>query len=102
MSRHGWLPCFRMVVFRFGLMIGVRPFVAMWLQFRLERYAGSAHRSPLLLGKGLRSVLRMGESFLVPLVMFWLRIARLARAMSRCSFRYLCRLCFPLTVSHVS
>ncbi len=27
---------------------------------RLDRYAGSAHRSPLLSGKGLRSVLRMG------------------------------------------
>ena len=34
----------------------------------------------------MRRVLRMGESFLVPLVMFWLRIARLARAMSRWNF----------------
>ena len=102
MSRHGWLPCFRMVVFRFGLMIGLRPFLAMRLQFRLVRYAGSAHWSPSPLGMGFRSLLRMGESFLVPLVTFWLRIARFWRAMSRWSFRYLCRLSLPLTVSHVS
>jgi hypothetical protein len=100
MSRHGWLPRFRMVVFRFGLMIGVRPFLAMRLQFLRERYAGSAHRSPLPLGTGLRSVLRMGESFLVPLVMLWLRIARLARDVRMWSLRYPRR--FPLTVSHVS
>jgi hypothetical protein len=102
MSRHAWLPSFRMVVLRFGLMIGVRPFLAMRLQFRLDRYAGSAHRSPPPLGMGLRSVFRIGESCRVPLVMVWLMIARLVRAMSRWSFRYLRRLCLPLTVSHVS
>ena len=72
-----------MVVFRFGLMIGVRPFLAMRLQFSLERYAGSRHVSPVSFGMGFRSLRRMGESFLVPLVMLRLRMARLARAMSR-------------------
>ncbi len=72
-----------MVVFRFGLMIGLRPFLAMRLQFCLERYAGSRHVSPVPFGIGFRSLLRMGESFLVPLVMVWFRMARLARAMSR-------------------
>ena len=83
MSRHGWLPRFRMVVFRFGLMIGVRPFLAIRLQLRLERYAGSRHASPLPLGMGLRSLLRMGESWRVPPVMLRLSMARLRRAMSR-------------------
>jgi len=69
MSRHGWLPCFRMVVFRLGLMIGVRPFMAIRLQFWRERYAGSRHVSPTPLGMGLRSFSRIGESWRVPLVM---------------------------------
>jgi len=102
MSRHAWFPCFRMVVFRFGLITGVRPFEAIRLQFRLERYAGSRHVSPTPLGMGFRSLLRIGESCRVPLVMFWLRIARLARAMSMWSFTYPRRLPPPLTVSHVS
>jgi hypothetical protein len=66
-----------MVVFRFGLIIGVRPFMAIRLQFCLERYAGSRHVSPTPSGMGLRRFLRIGESCRVPLVMFWLRIARL-------------------------
>ena len=84
-------------------MIGVRPFLAMRLQFRRERYAGSRHMSPLPFGMGLRSLLRIGESCLVPFVMLWFRMARLVRAMSRWSFTYLRRFrLFSLMVSHVS
>jgi len=83
MSRHDWLPRFRIVVFLFGLMIGMRPFIAIRLQFRRERYAGSRHASPLPLGMGLSSLFRMGESWRVPLVMPRLSMARLRRAMSR-------------------
>jgi len=82
MSRHAWLPCLRMVMFRFGLMIGLLPFLAMRLQFRLERYAGSRHASPLPFGMGPRSPLSIGESFLVPSVMLRFRMARLAKAIS--------------------
>jgi hypothetical protein len=59
--------------------------------------------SPLPFGMGLRSILRMGESWRVPLVMSRLRMARLARAMIRWSFTYVRRFFrFSLTVSHVS
>jgi hypothetical protein len=88
MSRHGWLPRFLIVVFRFGLIIGLRPFLVIRLQFRLERYAGSRHVSPAPFGMGFSSLRRIGESWRVPFVMLWLRMARLVRAMSRWSFRY--------------
>jgi hypothetical protein len=44
----------------------------------------------------------MGESCLMPFVMLWLRMARLARAMSRWSFTYPRRFRLLLTVSHVA
>lgn len=94
-----------MVVFRLGLMIGLRPFLLIRSQFRRERYAGSRHASPLPFGMGLRSPLSKGESWRVSLVMVWLRIARLVREMSRWSFTYpLRRFRFFsfLTVSQVS
>ena len=68
-------------MFRLGLIIGVRPFLAIRLQFRLERYAGSRHASPLPFGMGFSSRLRIGESWRVPRVMLRLRMARLRRAM---------------------
>jgi hypothetical protein len=64
---NGLLPRFRMIVFRFGLIVGVRPFLAIRLQFRCNRYTESRHVSSKPLGMSLRNLLRMGE---------WWRVAR--------------------------